>query len=148
MAKQKKKKKKGGSAFQLLALLAALAGIAAYNYQRNVAAQTGMERSFQGYSDEDLAALEAAYRSEVEALDARYARDSSRRVTVRDETVGEAQAAEFDRVHRAGRNLRSLGRTLSKQEATLEQLRQERAHRAGGAMADWQELLRKMFTYS
>ena len=126
----RRSRKRGGSGGKLLLLLAVLAGLGGYNYQRNLEAEAQEIRPYRGYSDADLEALENAYRAELEVLDARYAQVQGVQFKARDQGFGQAQVDEFERVQRASRAKREVGYQASEGQATLNAVVQERALRA------------------
>jgi len=149
MARRRKKEKQGGGGGTVLALLVLLAivgGYGTWNYQRNLEAEAQVVRPYRGYSDADLAALESAYRGEVDALNARYAKVSGRKVKVKDVAFGQAQVDEFERVQRVGRQVRELGYQASLQQATLDEVVKEREFRKGLG-PEWQIFLKRALWY-
>ena len=134
---RKRKKGKGGRLGTLLFLLLLLVGLGAWNYQRNLEAESARPRPYTAYSDEQLVQLLAAYEGQAEQLEKRYDAASSVRSASRDvRLLGEA-VDQFDRIQRSSRAVRELGAQLSQEEASLRAIREEQALRArpgGGAM--------------
>jgi hypothetical protein len=134
----------GGSVLLLLLLLGVLGGIGAWNYKRNVAAETDAPRPYRSYSDAQLEDLRAAYAGKVEATSSRYAKLSGRRVSTADGKWISEAIDDFARVQRASENVRNLGEELSQDEVSLRLIEQEQAlrKRLGGAQPTfWQRVL-------
>jgi hypothetical protein len=104
----------------------ALLGAAAWNYQRNLAAERERPRPFRGYADAELDALEGAYRSELGAWRARHASAREGRQGVRERGLLDERIDEFERAHREGRRERALGAEVAEREAALRELVEER----------------------
>lgn len=117
----------------LVALLAALAGAGAWNYQRNLAREEAEKGPYASYSDEQLAALRGAYEAEIEKLSARYeARKQQPYEAQGGQLLGD-QVREYDRASARGRAIRDAGGDLSESEATLDAIRVEQSRRGGDA---------------
>ena len=136
----------GGHLPALLLLLAILGGYGTWNYHRTLELEAQEVRPYRSYTDADLEALEAAYRADVEALDARYASVRGRKHRAKDQGFGQAQIDEFERVQRSSRSVRELGYRVSEQQATLDELVKERQRRANRGAA-WQEFLKRAFLF-
>ena len=120
----------GGQLVPLLFLLALLGGYGTWNYQRNLEAEAAIPRPYKGYSDEQLAQLEAAYRAQVEALNQRYDAASGSRTRSKDvQLLGEA-VDQFEQVQRNSRAVRDLGSRVSQEQASLDAIAAEKALRA------------------
>ena len=146
MAKRRKKRgaRRSGNGGKLLLLLALLGGLGAFNYQRNVEAESKEVRPYRGYSDADLATLEAAFRQEVASLDARYEGVKGLKFKAADQGFGQAQIDEFERVQRASRAKREIGYQASEGKATLDAVLEERALREAQE-PPWLAFLKRAF---
>lgn len=123
---------KGGSQHLglLLGLLATLAGVATWNYQRNLAAEAAKPRPYASYTDEQLAQLLAAYKGQVANLEGRYDAASGRRTRSKEvQLLGEA-VDQFNRVQQSSRAIRELGSQVSQEGASLRAIEAEQALRA------------------
>lgn len=145
MARRKTSKDKDGSkAGLLLLLLGILAGLCAWNYQRNAALESAMKGPYSSLSDADLEALSEAYQSELEALRAggRPGRAAPRT------TQGVANGVrEFERVQQASRSVREAGYAISEREGVVQALETERGRRRAQAGGPWMMFLRRAFTF-
>ncbi|MCA9512803.1 MAG: hypothetical protein R3E88_19780 [Myxococcota bacterium] len=115
-----------------LVVVALLAGLGAWNYQRNLRAERASPGAtpFRGYSDADLAALRGAYEAEIATLRTEYDAASKRRAAVRPtQGVGEG-IAEFERVRRSSERVRDAGQELAAQEKRVQEIAAEQARRA------------------
>jgi hypothetical protein len=144
MAKRKMAKRKKGKRRSLLVLLTLLIGYGAWNYQRNLEAESKLVRPYRSYSDEQLAQLIEAYAGQAGALEARYERQAKRRTGAREVgAIGEG-IDQFAAVQRASRKTRELGAQLSQEEASVGAIRDEQAYRATTG-AGVQAFLRRAF---
>lgn len=115
----------------LAVLLAALAGGGAYNYRRNLAEEDKVPRPYRSYATADLDALIEAYEQEIESLEGRYQAQRRSAGSVKDTAFIDDGIREYERVRRSSSRSRALGAEISKQGATLEELRREKQIRAG-----------------
>jgi hypothetical protein len=114
----------------LLVLLAILGGAGSWNYKRNLAAEEAQPRPYKSYSDEQLDQLLTAYRGQIDELSSRYEEASGSRARQHDvQLLGEA-VEQFNRVQRNSRAVRDLGSLLSKEQASLGVIEQEKALRS------------------
>jgi hypothetical protein len=145
MAKHKAAKEKDGSkAGMLLLLLGILAGLCAWNYQRNAALESAMKGPYSSLSDADLERLSEAYQSELESLraGARPGRAAPRA------TQGVANGVrEFERVQQASRSVREAGYAISEREGVVQALETERGLRRAQGGGPWMVFLRRAFTF-
>jgi len=114
-----------GTSPLLVVVLLGLLGGGAFNYHRNYQAESVEPRPYQGYSDEDLGKLLAAYQSENRTLEQRYqgSRTSgggSQRAGMLDENLRAFEAAQ-----RSASATRELGARLSMQQAAQRQIESE-----------------------
>ncbi len=142
MAKWRKNRGSGG---KLLLVLMIVGGLGAWNYQRNVEAESEVIRPYRAFSGADLAALEAAFRLELVTLDARYERVKGVKYKASDVGFGQAQVDEFERVQRASHARRELGYQAAEGQATLDAVVQERALRERQG-PPWQIFLARTLT--
>ena len=128
----------------LLLLLALLVGYGAWNYQRNLDAESKLVRPYRTYSDEQLTQLADAYEDQAGALSKQYeARAKQRRSAREVGAVGEG-IDQFSAISAASRRTRELGARLSQEEASLAAIRSEQAYRAS-AGSGVQAFLRRAF---
>ncbi len=128
----------------VLLVLLLVAGAGAFNYWRNLGSEEAVPRPYRGYADAELDALIAAYRSEVDALDARYqqARDGrsvrqvSRGAHISDHVKG------FEEAREAADRVRGRAADVAGQAAVLRDLEVEQATRASNRGFDvhWRRL--------
>jgi hypothetical protein len=143
MAKRRKRTRSGsGGKLLLLALL--IGGLGAWNYQRNVEAESKEIRPYRAYSDADLESLELAFRAELEILDARYEQGKGLKFKATNQGFGQAQVDEFERVQRASHAKREIGYQAAEGQATLDAVVQERELRARQG-PPWLAVLRRAF---
>jgi hypothetical protein len=124
---------KGGGGAMLLLVLLLCAGVGgAWNYQRNLALeeQKKGERPFNGYSDQDLAALAEAYRQEIDAFDRRYRASLQGRTQARDRGLLGERVNEFERVQRSNDRIREATAEVAQREARLADISAEQRYRA------------------
>jgi hypothetical protein len=128
----------------LAALLAALIGAGAWNYQRNLAREEAQAGPYHAYSDEQLGALAKAYEAEIEKHRRRY--DASKSAP-RQEGQGQLldeHLRDYERASARGRAIRDAGGDLAEREATLGLIRQEQSKRGGDPT---QIFLRRLTTF-
>lgn len=116
----------------LFALLLALGSVAAFNYERNLRAESA-ERPYHVYGDRDLDRLIAAYREEVEHSKAKH---RSARAGGGGPGRGQAfdeRVRDFERAQRAGTRQRDALGELAEREAMLRDLENEKRARRGGS---------------
>jgi hypothetical protein len=121
---------KGGSAGFLFLLLIALVGVVAWNYRRNLQAESRDPRPYRSYSEADLAALIEAYEPAAEAAGARYGSAVDRRAEARSTGHFLGNVREFERVQAVARATREARSEYASARAALEALRAEQARRA------------------
>jgi hypothetical protein len=141
--------KRGGA--QIAVLLLVLVGLVAggaWNYRRNLEAERAAEaaRPLSGYSTEDLEALAAAYRQEIQAYEARYASRRGQRAEARERSYFDQQVREFEKVQQAASRTRAAGGDLAEREAALRDVEAELAVR-GPALGEWEIHLRRLTTF-
>jgi hypothetical protein len=142
--RRRKKKRKGRG--KLIFLLMLLIGAASWNYQRNSEIEAAKPRPYAAYSDEELEQLRAAYATQAGALADRYEQAATRRSGSREVDGLQEGVAQFQRVQHASRAVRELGSQLSQEQASLQAIEAEQAHRAqlgGPAM----QVLRRAFLF-
>lgn len=137
----------GRAVLPILALLVALGGVGAWNYQRNRAAETTDEkpRPFQSYATADLEALQAAYSEEIARVQKQYDRQESQRRRASDTGMIDERVQEFDRVRVASSRLRELSADVAEREARLREIEVELRQRAG-QISGMGLHLRRLFT--
>lgn len=119
--------KGGGPLLLLLVLLALLAGVGTWNYQRNAAAEAAEVRPYRTLSEADLGTLIAAYEAEVAQLEKRYERARGGSAS---SPSGDDRFQAFAQAQRRGRAAREAGYAVSEHEAALAELREEQERRA------------------
>lgn len=135
---------KGSKTGLLLVLLALLAGLVAWNYQRNAALETTTKGPYSTLSDADLEKLQRAYESELASL---RAKDSPGRASAR-ATQGVANGVrEFERVQRASRSVRQANYAISEREGVVQAIEAERSRRVAQGGGPWAVFLRRAFTF-
>ncbi len=121
-----------GRATLVALVLLLLAGAAGYNYHRNYEAEQAEQgvRPFQGYADQDLHDLKAAYRGQVDSRRDRYEQLAKRRTASRsgNEMLDE-NIANFERVQRAGNEKRAVAGIVAENQARLREIEEELAYR-------------------
>lgn len=120
----------GGGVLAGLLLLAALAGLGAWNYQRNVAAEQDVYRPYRGYTDEALEQMIAAYEQKHAGDTRRYERATARRVTAEGKAYFDEQVEEFERVQGASASTKRARQALAESQSSLKLLEAERSQRA------------------
>lgn len=115
-----------------LLVLGIIAGVGAWNYQRNLAVERAARTAtpFRGYSDDDLASLRAAYEAESDALRREYEARGSRRAQVRKTRGVQEGIAEFERLQRSSERVRDIGQELAASEQRAAEIAREQARRA------------------
>lgn len=126
------RRSEGKAIVPFLIVLLALAGLGAWNYQRNVAAEATEERPrpFRSYAVDDLEALQTAYSQEIAAYQKKYDDQDARRRRASDTGLIDERVDEFDRVRRASGRLRELRADLADREARLREIELELSARA------------------
>jgi hypothetical protein len=140
------KRSQGSSTGSLVLLLLLLVGGVGWNYHRNAAAEEREFRPYRSYSDEDLAALIEAFETTAEKAGSRYESAVTRRSEARGTGHLMGTLSEFERVQRAGRITREARGEYAGARASLEELREERARRAG-ERSKLQVFLRRAFSF-
>jgi len=125
------KRSERGSASALVLLLLLLVGAVAWNFHRNLEAESREFRPYRGYAEADLDAMIGAYEQAAEKAGARYGRAADRRVEVRGAGDVMGNVKEFERVQGAGRTTRAAREDFAAAKKSLELLREERSRRAG-----------------
>lgn len=138
----------GAQVLVLVLIVGGLVAGGAWNYQRNLAAERAAEaaRPLSGYSTADLEALAAAYRQEIAAYEARYAKSRGQRAEARDRAFLDDQVREFEKVQKASTRTRAAGGDVAEREASLRDIETELASR-GPASSQWQIHLRRLTSY-
>ena len=135
-----------GVTILILVVLVALGAAGEYNYQRNKASEEqSAARSYEGYSDAEIAALIEAYEREVEALDSRYGAAKNRHLETRSGGLIDQQIDEFERAQKVGASTRSMGADVAQKEAVLRELRREQSLR-GNAVDSLKLHLRRLLS--
>jgi uncharacterized protein len=117
----------------ILVLLVILGAAGEYNYQRNKAKEErAASRTYEEYSDSDLAALIEAYQQEVEALESRYRAARDRGVETRSGGLIDEQIGQFERAQMAGASVRSIESEVARKEKVLRELQEEQSLRRSG----------------
>lgn len=135
MGKRSGKGGKGGSVTLLLMILAIAGCLGAWNYHRNLELELAQRegegaRPFQGYSDEALEQLAAAYGEQADILERKYKASLERRTGVRDtDGLLAEKVEEFERVRKIGDSIRDATSEVADSEARLRQIRDEQAWR-------------------
>ena len=120
-----------GSAGALVLVLALLVGAVAWNFHRNLEAESREFRPYRGYAEADIDALIGAYEQAAEKAGTRYGRVAERRTEARAAGDVMRNVEEFERVQSAGRTTRAAREDFAAARASLELLREERSRRAG-----------------
>jgi len=145
MAKRKGGKGKDGSKVgMLLALLAILVGLGAWNHQRNAALEDATKGPYSSLSDEDLVRLAEAYESELSSL---RNQGSPGRAAARTAQGVASGVREFERVQQASRSVREASYAISEREGIVKAIEAERARRSALGGGPWTVLLRRAFTF-
>lgn len=135
-----------GSASALVLLLLLLVGAVAWNYHRNLEAESREFRPYRGYAQADLDALIGAYEQAEQKSGRRYDRSGDRRTEAREAGDVMGNIEEFERVQGAGRATRAAREDYAAAKASLEILRKERSLRAGEG-SRLRVFLRRAFTF-
>lgn len=122
---------KGGSGFLILVLLVLVGGAGGWNYKRNLDLEAREHRPFKGYADQDLEALESAYRSEIEQYRERWQQARGHRASAADTGLVGERAREFERVQANSAVTRGLKRELADRQAFVAQIDREQKLREG-----------------
>jgi len=115
------------------------------------AASSSEEAEFRPYASYDVADLEslaAAYRAEVQELEARYEtvkRRAARAGGARDRAHLDQQVEEFERAQQRGNAVRGIGAELSEREAALREVERELTRKRAEA-ASWTAGLTRLFS--
>jgi hypothetical protein len=140
-----KRSEAGGGVPALLVLLLVLVGGAAFNYHRNLQAESREPRPYRGYTEQELSDLMEAYEGRKEGQSERYQAQASRRVASRDKAYFDEQVREFERVQRAHRAKAEARDALAATQVVVKQIRAEQAKRAA-ERDKWMLFLRRAFT--
>jgi hypothetical protein len=140
------KRSERGSASSLVLVLLVLVGAVGWNYHRNAEREEREFRPYRSYGEADLAALIAAYEEVEESTGGRYESAIGRRSEARATGDLMGNLNEFERVQRAGRKTREAREQYADARASLEELRKERARRAG-ERSKLRLFLRRAFTF-
>ncbi len=125
-------KSNAGSGLLVVVLLLGLLVGGAFNYRRNLEAETAERpRPYRTLSDAEVEQLIAAYRVEIEAWQGRVADTRDQTGGVRERAHLDARIREFERVHRSGRGERAVGQELAGRQIELEKLEEEQRLRSG-----------------
>ena len=119
----------GSQKLLLFLLLGIVAGFGTWNYRRNLEAEQAEPRPFRSYSDNNLAALAAAYQQELDTYAKRYQAATGGKVRVSDGRLLGDQVREFERVQRLSRSTRALAAGIAEREASLAAIDRENAKR-------------------
>ena len=128
----------GGGGMLLVVLVLALGVGGAWNYRRNLEAETAENpRPYRTLSDVEIGQLIAAYQGEIDQWQARQGGPERGSGAVRDRAHFEDQVREFERVQREGARGRALGGELLLRRIELEKLEEEQRLRSSsqGAVA-------------
>jgi hypothetical protein len=140
------KRSERGSASSLVLVLVVLVGAVGWNYHRNAQVEEHEFRPYRSYTEADLAALIEAYEEVEAATGDRYESAVTRRSEARGTGDLMGNLNEFERVQRAGRKTRDARGQYADARASLEELRKERARRAG-ERSKLRLFLRRAFTF-
>jgi hypothetical protein len=138
MAKRKAKKKSTGSGMLLLVILVVFGGLGGWNYYRNAQLEDSQagSRPFQGYSDEALVQLAAAYQEEADILQRKYKASLERRNGVRDaDGMMMEKIGEFERVQKIGDSIRVATAKAAEREARIREIHDEQVWRRNDGQA-------------
>jgi hypothetical protein len=119
-----------GNTMLLVVVLLGLLGAGAFNYHRNWQAEASVPRPYEGYSQEDLEALMAAYEAENAQLEARYQRAQSGLGRERQAGMLDQNIAAFEAAQRSSARSRALGVELSMKKTATDEIAAELARRA------------------
>lgn len=140
------KRSERGNASALVLVLLLLVGGVAWNFQRNLAAESREFRPYRSYAEADVDALIEAYEKAAEKAGSRYDRVVDRRAEARGAGDVMGNVHEFERVQGAGRATRAARAEYADARASLEELRKERSRRAG-ERSKLGVFLRRAFTF-
>jgi hypothetical protein len=135
-----------GSASALVLVLVLLVGAVAWNFHRNLEAESREFRPYRGYAEADVDMLIEAYEQAAEKAGSRYQGVADRRTEAQATGHVMGNVKEFDRVQSAGRALRAAREDYADARASLEALREESARRAS-ERSRLRVFLRRAFTF-
>lgn len=140
------KRSERGSAGALVLVLLLLVGTVAWNFHRNLAAESREFRPYRSYAEADVDALIAAYEQAAEKAGSRYDRVVDRRTEAKGTGHVMGNVKEFERVQNAGRATRAAREQYADATASLEALRAERSRRAS-ERSKLRVFLRRAFSF-
>ncbi len=146
---RKKADRKGGSGTGMLVLIVVLlaGGLGGFNYQRNLSLEKAKAgaRPFQGYTDEALDELAAAYGDQADSLERKYKASLEKVGGVRDtDGLIMEKVAEFERVQKIGESVRVATSHVADAEARLRQIQDEQTWRRN--RGQWSLHLKRLTT--
>jgi hypothetical protein len=131
-----------------LLMLIVLGGAGGFNYYRNMQAEQQDEkpRPLSGYDDAGLAALADAYRTEIEALQARraMARSAADPAAAKGAFIGD-NVKQFERVQKSSQALRDLLGEIAERQGRLAEIEREQQYRARSAGSGMALHLQRLF---
>ena len=134
----------------LLGILLLLLVGAAYNYSRNAALDRDIEsRPYERISDEDLLAIEEAYRGEVSSLRARLKRmgaPDSFFARPKHRADLATRVAAFEQSQRTNEAWKNVQHKILERESELKSVRAEQEIRRRGLDRFWNRVLRRVTT--
>ena len=140
------KRSERGNASALVLVLLLLVGGVAWNFHRNLAAESRESRPYRSYAEADLDALIAAYEQAAEKAGSRYDRVVDRRTEAKGTGYVMGNVKEFERVQNAGRATRAAREQYADARASLEALRAERSRRVS-ERSKLRVFLRRAFSF-
>ena len=140
------KRSERGSASALVLVLLLLVGTVAWNFHRNLAAESREFRPYRSYAEADVEALIAAYEQAAEKAGSRYDRVVDRRTEAKGTGYVMGNVKEFERVQNAGRATRAAREQYADARASLEALRAEHSRRAS-ERSKLRVFLRRAFSF-
>lgn len=137
---------------KLVALLLLMAlPIAGYaNYRRNAHLDRELEnRTYATLRTEDLDALLAAYRSELEALHGRVADGPKGEEEIARKAAADfsGKVESFERFQRSNQSWREQRGAVLERQATIAELEREKTIRDRGLDRPWNRIKRRVFTF-
>ncbi|MDP6980116.1 MAG: hypothetical protein QF570_16185 [Myxococcota bacterium] len=148
MARKKAGRKGGSGTGTLVSIVFLIAGgLGGFNYHRNLALEEAKAgaRPFQGYTDEALEELAAAYGDQADSLERKYRASLERVDGVRDaDGLIMEKVAEFERVQKIGDSVRLATSQVADAEARLRQIQDEQTWRS--SQSQWSLHLKRLTT--
>ena len=124
-----KRAQAGSGVAGLFLILLVMVGALAFNYHRNVQAESQEDRPYRGHATEDLESLLAAYEGRQGTQSARYEAAAGRRAKAQGKAYFDEQVREFERVQRVHRRAAERRDQLAGTQVVVKQIKKELAKR-------------------